>query len=280
MITLCKFILHYIILTVALMVGIILDHWWIFWIIIELSLWALVPFLFSRIRNLIEFIFWQCLSSLMFIVLFVVFKSKRWIIALIFKISLPPFHLWFLRFIKSISWKGFLIYVYFRKIPHIWILSSIWLQSFLWLLISFPIFIGVYFWIIINLKYIIWAVSIVDYPWRYLLSKRNHLLTIYSLILVLVILIFFSLTSKLNNLILILILRRLPPFSIFHIKILRASIIFQLKILILIVFSIMRHLFIWLVVYLYWYYLKFSQFSRSPHLVLIFTAVNLIWFIF
>lgn len=261
-------------------VGVTLDYWWLFWLRIEVTLWVIISFIFKIINNLQRFIFWQTLGSLFFIILFILVKSKLWIIAVLFKISLPPFHLWFIIYVKKVTWTFFLLFIYISKFPYIYILANLWCEMFSWFLVIFPLLTYIYFWACINFKYLLWVISIAEYPWRYFRSKRAYLLIIYLFLIMLRIVILINSNLPQIFMLLIFYIIGLPPFRLFHVKILIISCIFQYKICCFIIFSIRNRIFFWLIIFLKWFIIELKLRINSNIVKILFIILNFAWLIF
>lgn len=263
-----------------IILGATLDYWWIFWLRIEISLWATIPFIFKSFDSLIRFIYWQSIRSLVFIFFYSILKTKICVLVLVFKISLPPFHVWFLRLIKAIPWKIFFIFIFIGKVPYILVFMHFWYKSLLYFFIIFPLIMFIYFWLCISFKYLIWILSICEFPWSYLSSKRLHIIWIYLRILLLIILIIIN-EYQLFSPFILLVISGLPPFRGFQIKILITSITIMFKAYLYLVLLIRTHIFIWIFIFSRWFNINIvSLYKKSWSTICAILIFRFLWLLF
>ena len=272
--------IHYIVLIFSIFVGSVLDYWWIFWIRTELVIWSLVPHLYKLSDNLVSFVYWQRLGSMIFVLLFIFIKVKLAFFILLFKISLPPFHVWFLTLVKSISWKFLIFFTFLNKIPYIIILSNFWAHALTALLVSFPLIVLGYFWLSVESKYLVWALSISDYPWRYFSSKSFHIILIYLALLTTTVVIILTRKSNVKLVLALLFLSGLPPFRVFQIKIIVIGSLYSFKMYLFMLLTASNHLFLWFYIYLIWFIFNLKTYKKSVLNVIRFILANLLWAFF
>lgn len=257
-----------------------LDYWWIFWVRIEVSSWALIPYLFKNASNLLEFVFWQRIGSLIFSVLFIMLKFKWCVVLLLFKIALPPFHVWFLGLVKSVGLFFFLLFTYLNKVPYLYVLGCVRTSLFLSLVLIFPLIVLVYFWICINLKFLLWVTRLADFPWGYLSTKSNHLLTFYIRLTIGLMLALILTRLKLGIFLLCFFILGLPPFRLFHVKLIILSSSFQIKVFFFIIFSISNRLFVWFLLFITWFQIRIIPSVALKSVIFLFILINFFWLIF
>lgn len=243
-------------------------------------MWALVPFLFRTYDILLRFIFWQRVASLLFILIFSLLKSKLAFMCLLLKMSLPPFHLWFIQHIKFLEFKFFLLFVYWTKIPYIFIFSNMWQRVYIKLIILFPLVVYVYFWFCNNIKYIIWVLSLSDFPWAYFSSKSYHFIVIYVVLSLYLITSLLAYYPYLKILVLFFYILRLPPFRLFQLKLIIIRSVFQIKLIIFLFLSVSNRIFLWLLIFINFFKKRVTFFTKTKKGNLLFFFMNCHWLAF
>lgn len=204
---------------------------------------------------ILTFILWQRLCSLLIIISLLFVIKPMFFIMLLFKIGLPPFHMWV--WFNQSKWRinSFIIFVTSHKfLPIILIVNHIkinwWIISFLW-------FGLIQLWGLSRMKSLIFGSRIIERSWIILRWFRSLKIFVFYLILIIIILlIWLNLTnlriynSKIRLILVCFLLLRQPPLFRFIIK---WTIIGRIKIFISLIITILS----WFRIIFYWFWFSF-----------------------
>ena len=128
------------ILFVSSLLGVSMNRFLITWRFIEVNLLAFIPFI-SLGKKLnphmlgLKYFFTQALGSIFLLVSYIYIRNSSiffrlfFLIRVIWKIGLPPFHFWFFRLSIDLNWVIFLVLNTWQKLLPLYVLSKLQLQN-------------------------------------------------------------------------------------------------------------------------------------------------------
>lgn len=219
-----------------------INRFFIFWSIIELSTLIFMGLSYSSLKNsfssLLIFFIIQSYSAFMLLIFYCLSLSYGFTLSIILKLSMFPFHFWYLSLIPSFRNFIFFLSSTFFKIPSVLIIYSFYYLLDLKLMffsIVLTVIVGSISIILRNdFRFILVSSSVVNNSW-FIMSQITSLFTfsiyfiIYSLIFYLIVYLFrtnssfntlaYSLDkSKIVFLFSIITIAGLPPFPLFYVK--------------------------------------------------------------
>ena len=250
--------------------------WWVLWLFLELISWTLILIISPKIR--LRFLIWQSMCSLLLFYIIALFKSSACIfILLLFKIAIPPFHGWFVNILKIIAWKPFILFRLLNKFPLAIFFRHLY-SRFYFLRIFLILFISFKFWILLNIKHLLWGLFLRDFVWLIFCSRNFRLLRVYLGYLMFSCFLFlFNPRSPYFNKILIFI-SGVPFFSLFRVKLIIIGSLNSLKILFLMCFNIIYQFFIWFFMVFINNFQNIFILKVSKQFFWLFLIVNMFWF--
>lgn len=253
----------------------------------------MIYFLKKNLNLIFFFYIWQRFSSLR--ILYVLWEIKIlsiFIFLILFKASLPPFQIIFLKFYKSWTWSRFLIFILPNKYPLMLLLSNLNLFNWFFLiLIIIPlIFFRSSIRISINLKKFIFNLRIIDSSWFIFFSF--HSLKILYLYITLNFFLFSSIFfNLLNNLSIKIFFKYrikiffwfivgIPPLPTFQVKWFGLGGI-RTSLVIFIFLNLIFLIYFWKIFYLINIFINFIiAYKKETKRLFILYFLNFIWLVF
>jgi NADH:ubiquinone oxidoreductase subunit 2 (subunit N) len=213
-------------------------NWLILWISFELNTLIFLPLLKTKYylfitEAIMKYFLLQSVCSITLILGWIIFKNRFFfIVILIVKIGLPPFHWWVIDFLKLNNWTSFFLLITIQKLGLLILISYFLNEKFYFLFfILFSIVLSLLnIWFLNNIFYLIIFSSIIHNSWLLVGIIFSIKLFVIYFLSYLILIILLIIIFKNNNLILFnqninswklmlcWILIGLPPFSIFIIK--------------------------------------------------------------
>lgn len=264
--------------------------WWSLWLTLEVISWYIILYNNNQRFNL-YYLIWQRLSILCIIYTLIVYKNNfLLLILLILKISLPPFHFWFLIMFYEWSWKSLNIFLFIHKYTPTILLVN-YLDKTIWCwLILFPLIRFLTIWNDFNLKCVLYSVLLAESR-GFIISWlcRYKMFITYIIFNRLIITFFIVLYNyyKINKYfikfregILITLIFSMPPFITFGLKWIVSSISSLILIILLLLFNLSIYFLIWRV---YVTCFKYKQvislnINKSVYLIILIHTLCLIFY--
>lgn len=212
--------------------------WWWFWALLEIIRWA-ISLILEKL-SVLKFLIWQRLSSIfLFFSMSIIKISDFTMLALFFKIAIPPLHSWFLSFINNFPWIPFILFILFSKLPLIAIYIHTQHCNIIFIIIIIVIILFSKAWGFTQIKFYLWACFTRDFMWLLISLKRRFLYLGYILIVIIIIFLLMFSWNKFLYVKILIFITGTPFFRGFIIKLLILSVYLNIKISILLIFNIL-----------------------------------------